>query len=163
MDKPSKKKDRILGLISVIVAAFFIYVASGLPKSEYAGDPGMALMPYIGSGIMAIFGIFVGIRPTADAKDELEGKQWIDALKMFLLYLLTAFLFWFFGFNVAVPVLIFIAAFMMSKLSATDQTFKKRLIIAVIFAAVASVVLYLAYVVGLRATLPRGVFWKLIG
>lgn len=163
MSQPSKKKDRILGIASILFAAFIIYTASGMPKSAYAGDPGPAMMPFIGSVLMAIFGIFLAVRPNEDAKNELKGRQWIDALKMFGLYILTAFLFWFLGFYVAVPVLIFIATFMMSKLSAKNQSLIHRLILALVFAIVASGVLYLAYIVGLRATLPRGTFWRMIG
>ena len=91
--EPSKKKDRILGIGSIIFAAFIMYTAAGLPKSGYAGDPGSAMMPFIGSGIMALFGIFLVVKPSEDSKSELNGKQWIDGLKMFGLYILTAFLF----------------------------------------------------------------------
>jgi len=163
MDKPSVKKDRILGLISILFGAFIFYVATGMPKSDYAGDPGTALMPYIGSVMMGVFGIFLEIKPSPDAKNELNGHQWLDALRMFALYIATALLFWLFGFVGAIPVLIFVATFMMSKLSATDKTLKQRLILALIFAVIASVVLYFAYVVGLRASLPRGIVWKYIG
>jgi len=52
---------------------------------------------------------------------------------------------------------------MLSKLSVKNSTVKHRLIISLIYGLVGGAVLYLAYVVGLRAQMPTGLIWKLLG
>jgi hypothetical protein len=64
---------------------------------------------------------------------------------------------------VAVPVALFLATFMLSKLSVKDSTVKKRLLISLVYGVVGGAVLWLAYVKGLRAAMPTGVLWKLLG
>ena len=52
--------------------------------------------------------------------------------------------------------------FLLSALSAKEAGVKKRLLMALIFAIVVGAVLYLAYVVGLGAQMPKGALIKLL-
>ena len=76
--------------------------------------------------------------------------------------LLLALLLWLLGFMFAVPIMLFIITFMLSKLSVKDSTVKHRLIISLIYGVVGGAVLYLAYVVGLKAAMPTGVLIELL-
>ena len=77
------------------------------------------------------------------------------------MYVGLALLLWLLGFVIAVPIVLFIITFMLSKLSVKDTTVKHRLIISLIYGIAGGVVLYLAYVVGLKAQMPSGLLWQL--
>ena len=80
---------------------------------------------------------------------------------MFAVYILIAVMLFLFGFAVAVPLMLFVVTFMLSKLSLKDSSRKKRLINSLIFGAVGGAVMYLAYIVGLGAKMPTGWVWTL--
>ena len=55
---------------------------------------------------------------------------------MFLVYILIAVMLFLFGFAVAVPIMLFVVTFMLSKLSLKEASLKKRIINSLIFGAV---------------------------
>ena len=111
---------------------------------------------------LAICGICLIVKQDAPGKVFLTPAQWKAAGKLFCVYLAFVLLFWLFGFVVAVPVILFVITFMLSGLSAKDAGIKKRLLMSLIFAVVGGAVLYLAYVVGLGARMPKGLILKLL-
>ena len=155
------RKDFALGVICIVLAAVITYMAMGLRATGYDGDPGPKLFPIIGSVIMAVCGIALIVAPEKEEKRFLTRAQWIAAFKLFGMYAGLALLLWLLGFMVAVPIVLFIVTYMLSKLSVKDATVKHRLIISLIDGIAGGAILYLAYVVGLKAQMPTGLLWQL--
>ena len=160
--KIKNKKDFGLGVFCIVFAALIIYLSLQLKATGYEGDPGPKMFPIIGSVIMAICGIALIIAPEKQAKVFLTKEQWKAAFGLFGMYVAFALMLWLFGFLVAVPIALFIITFMLSKLSVKDATVKHRLLISLIYGVVGGAVLYLAYVVGLKASMPTGVLIELL-
>ena len=160
--KIKNKKDFGLGVFCIVFAALIIYLSLQLKATGYEGDPGPKMFPIIGSVIMAICGIALIIAPEKDAKVFLTKEQWKAAFGLFGMYVALALMLWFFGFMIAVPIVLFIVTFMLSKLSVKDATVKHRLLISVIYGVIGGAVLYLAYVKGLKAQMPTGLLFELL-
>ena len=160
--KIKNKKDFGLGVVTLLVAVWVAYMSMQLKVSAYEGDPGPRMFPMIGSVIMAICGIALIIKQGEPGRAFLTAAQWKAAGKLFAVYVLFVLLFWAFGFIVAVPAILFIVTFMLSGLSAKDKSIKQRLIMSLIFAVIGGAALYLAYVVGLDAQMPKGIVFKLL-
>ena len=160
--KIKNKKDFGLGVFCVLLACVITAMTMQLKPSLYEGDPGPRMFPMIGSVLLAVCGIAMMIKQGEPGKAFLTATQWKEAGKLFSVYILFVLLFWAFGFVVAVPVILFIVTFLLSGLSAKDAGIKKRLLMAFIFAVICSVVLYLAYVVGLGAQMPKGELLKML-
>ena len=159
--KIKNRKDFALGVICILLAAVITYMAMGLRATGYDGDPGPKMFPIIGSVIMAACGVALIVAPEKEEKKFLTWKQWKAAFGLFGMYVGLALLLWLLGFMVAVPIVLFIVTFMLSKLSVKDATVKHRLIISLIYGIVGGAVLYLAYVIGLKAQMPSGLLWQL--
>ena len=160
--KIKNKKDFGLGVFCILFAALIAYLSMQLKATGYEGDPGPKMFPMIGSVIMAICGIALIVAPEKEAKVFLTKTQWKAALGLFGVYVLLAVLLWLLGFMFAVPIVLFIVTFMLSKLSVKDATVKHRLLISLIFGVVGGAVLYLAYIVGLKAQMPTGLLIELL-
>ncbi len=160
--KIKNKKDFGLGVFCILFAALIIYLSLQLKATSYEGDPGPKMFPIIGSVIMAICGIALIIAPEKEQKAFLTWKQWKAAFGLFGMYVALALLLWLFGFMIAVPVVLFIVTFMLSKLSVKDATVKHRLLISLIYGIIGGAVLYLAYIVGLKANMPSGLLIELL-
>ncbi len=159
--KIKNKKDFGLGVFCILFAALITYMSLQLKATGYKGDPGPKMFPIIGGVIMAICGIALILAPEKEQKAFLTWSQWKAAFGLFGMYVGLALLLWLLGFIVAVPIVLFIVTFMLSKLSVKDATVKHRLIISLIFGVVGGAVLYLAYVVGLKAQVPTGLLWQI--
>ena len=160
--KIKNKKDFGLGVFCILFAALIIYLSLHLKGSGYDGDPGPKMFPIIGSVIMAICGIALIIAPEKEQKAFLTWSQWKAAFGLFGMYVGLALLLWLLGFMIAVPIVLFIITFMLSKLSVKDATVKHRLLISLIYGVVGGAVLYLAYIVGLKAQMPTGLLIELL-
>ena len=155
-------KNRILGFISLGIAIWVAWMSMGLKATAYQGDPGPRMFPLIGSVIMAVCGIVLIIAPGAKEKVFLTKEQWKSCAKLFSMYLLLILLLYLGGFLAAVPVMLFIITFMLSKLSMTDKSTKQRLITSLIFGIVGGIVLYLLYVKLLDAKMPTGILVSML-
>ena len=160
--KIKNKKDLGLGVFCILFAALIIYLSLQLKATGYEGDPGPKMFPIIGSVIMAVCGIALIIAPEKNQKVFLTKEQWKAAGGLFAMYVLFAVLLWLLGFMFAVPIMLFIVTFLLSKLSVKDSTVKHRLLISLIYGVVGGAVLYLAYVKGLKAQMPTGVLIELL-
>ena len=116
----------------------------------------------IGSVIIAVCGIALIVAPEKKQKVFLTWAQWKAAFGLFGMYVGLAVLLWLFGFMIAVPIVLFIVTFMLSKLSVKDSTVRHRLLISLIYGLVGGAVLYLAYIVGLKAKMPTGLLIQLL-
>jgi len=159
--KNKSKKDMVSGALAVIFSAIIIWLSLQLEDSGYAGDPGPRMFPLIGAVIMGVCGIIQLIKPGKEDKQFLTKKQWADAGIIMLCYIAFAALLYFFGFGVAAPVVLFVLTYLMSSLSMSSATKKKRLITSLIYAVLAGAAVYVVYILLLKARLPKGVFWKL--
>ena len=160
--KIKNKKDFGLGVFCILFAALIIYMSVQLKTTNYEGDPGPKMFPIIGSVIMAICGIALIVAPEKEQKVFLTWTQWKAAFGLFGMYVGLAVLLWLLGFMIAVPIVLFIVTFMLSKLSVKDSTVKHRLLISLIYGIVGGAVLYLAYIVGLKAKMPTGLLIQLL-
>ena len=160
--KIKNKKDFGLGVFTLLFAVWVAYMSMQLKASVYEGDPGPRMFPLIGSVIMAICGIALIVKQGEPGRAFLTGAQWKAAGKLFAVYIVFVALFWAFGFLVAVPAILFVITFMLSGLSAKDAGVKKRLLISLIFGILGGIALYLIYVVGLDAQMPKGYVFKLL-
>ena len=160
--KIKNKKDFGLGVFCVLLAVWIAFMTMQLKPSLYEGDPGPRMFPMIGSVLIAACGIALIIKQGEPGRAFLSAAQWKAAGKLFSIYIFFVLLFWAFGFVVAVPVILFIVTFMLSGLSAKDKSVKQRLMMSLIFAVIGGAALYLAYVVGLDAQMPKGFVFKLL-
>lgn len=158
--KIKNKLDFGLGIGTLLVSLWIIYMTMQLPAAEYQGDPGPKMFPMIGAVIMLICGIGLIIKQDAPGKVFLTKKQWLDAGKIFGIYLFTFFLMYVFGWPVAVFVILFILTFVLSSISMPDASIKKRVITSLIWAVIAGLAVYFIYKVGLKAKLPKGLMNK---
>ena len=159
--KIKNKKDFGLGVFTLLLAVWVAYMSMQLKAPVYEGDPGPRMFPMIGSVVMALCGIALMIKQGEPGKKFLSATQWKAAGKLFSVYILFVLLFWAFGFVVAVPAILFIVTFMLSGLSAKDKSVKQRLVMSLVFAVVGGAALYLAYVVGLDAKMPKAAIMQL--
>ena len=151
----------MLGAVSLLISVWIMYMSMQLPATRYEGDPGPRMFQIMGAAILALCGIALLIAPEKGTSQFMTKAQWLAAGKMFLAYIVIIALLYFFGFIVAVPVMLFVVTFMLSKLSVKDASTKKRLLISLIFGLVCGAALYLIYVIALDAKMPGGVFWNL--
>ena len=161
--KNSNTKDRILGICSVLLSAWMIFVTTKLNFPTSKGDPGPKLFPYIGAAIILICGIILIIKPGKNSKQFMTKEQWKSAAVIFGVYLLFCLLLWVVGFMIAVPIMLFILTLMFQAQSRPDDSVKKRVIRSLIYAIIAGALIYVAYVIGLQAKLPTGLLFGLFG
>ena len=157
--KTRSKKDMILGIASVLISLWIVMETMGLQVIEKRGDPGSRLFPLIGAAIMFICGLAIIIKPGSEEKKFLTKEQWKSAGLIFGVYCLCAILFWLVGFMIAVPIILFIVTFLFQGQSRPDDPKSKRLIRSIIYAVIAGAALYVIYVIGLQADLPKGLIF----
>ena len=155
-------KNRILGVISLALSAWITYMALNLRATAFQGDPGPKMFPLIGAALLAVCGIVMVVAPGPKEGVFLTKEQWKACAKLFSMYLLLALLLYLFGFLGAVPVMLFLITFMLSKLSLTNKTTKQRLVTSLIFGIVGGIVLYLLYVKLLEAQMPTGIIIEML-
>ncbi len=154
------KKDQVLGIIGLVLSAFIIWQTSMLKATAFIGDPGPKMFPYLASALLAVCSIVLIIKPDKKAKTFLKKDEWIRAVSLFGVYVANLILMHFFGFNVAVPVTLFVITFTFSKMSSKGTGLRARLIKSFLYAAIGFAVLYLFYDVALEAQLPKGILFK---
>ena len=143
------KKDRLLGIIVLVIAAFFAYFTGKLGSTNFEGDPGPKMFPYMGSIIMALCGIILLVKPEKKEKGKFLSR---DELKHAALL---------FGIYVLFVVMMFVVSFLFSKISDPGATARARVIRSLIYSVAVTAALYLVYVVALDAKLPSGALLKL--
>ena len=157
------KKDRLLGIIVLVIAAFFAYFTGKLGATNVEGDPGPKMFPYMGSIIMALCGIMLLVKPEKKEKGKFLSRDELKhAALLFGIYVLFVVMMKYLGFVITAPIVLFIVSFLFSKISDPDAATKKRIIRSLIYSAAVTAALYLVYVVALDAKLPSGALLKLL-
>ena len=158
--KITNKKDFITGIVTLVVSAWIIWMTTRLPATVYEGDPGPKMFPMIGGVLMAICGILLLIKQGPETPQYLTKKQWKAAGTIFGIYVLFLLLMYVFGWVVGMPLTLFVLTFTLSSISMPDATIKKRLLTSLIWAVCCGAGIYLAYKVGLKARVPKGLLDK---
>lgn len=154
------KKDSVIGIITLLVSAWIIWMTVGLEGSGYEGDPGPKMFPMIGGVLMAVCGLLLVIKPEKESKAFLTKEQWKRCGIIFGTYVLFLVLMYVFGWTVGMPITLFVLTFILSSVSMPDASIKKRIITSLIWAVCCGAGIYLAYKVGLKARVPKGLLDK---
>lgn len=158
--KITNKRDFFTGLVTVLISAWIIWETMNLAGTVYEGDPGPKMFPMIGGVLMAVCGIILMIKQGEQQKQFLTKEQWGKCAIIFGIYALFLLLMYVFGWIVAMPVILFVLTFVLSSVSMPDATIKKRIITSLIWAVCCGAGIYLAYKVGLKASVPKGLMNK---
>ena len=155
------KKDQILGIAALIIAAFYAFHVSKLPPTSYVADPGPKMFPMAGCLILGICGILLIIHPSkAEGKALFTKEQWLHCWLLFGIYVLYLVLLWLVGFTYAVPVILLVLSYVFSFVTKPDEAFKKRIVKTLIYTVVLGAAVYVLYVVVLDAQLPGGILFR---
>lgn len=156
----TNNKDRITGIITLLVSAWIIWMTTKLPATVYEGDPGPKMFPMIGGVLMAVCGLILIVKQGSESPAYLTKDQWKKAGTIFGIYVLFLILMYIFGWTVGMPITLFILTFTLSSISMPDASIKKRLLTSLIWAVCCGAGIYLAYKVGLKARVPKGLLDK---
>lgn len=158
----SKTKDRILGVILLLISLFFFYFTMQQESPRFEGDPGPKMFPLIGCVLTAVCGILTIVHPDKTAhKTYLTKEEFKRAAKLFGLYAAFLVLIWGVGFMITAPLLLFAISVLFSFESRPDDPWGKRILRSAIYAVIVGGALYLLYVTVLQTQLPTGALWKL--
>ena len=156
------KKDRLLGIILLLVSLFFFYFTMQQESARFEGDPGPKMFPLIGCILTAACGVLTLVHPEKkEGKTYLTKEEFKRAAKLFGLYAAFLLLIWALGFMITAPLLLFLISVLFSYESRPDDPIGKRLIRSAIYAVIVGAALYLLYVTALQTQLPKGALWQL--
>ena len=144
-------KDRLLGIILLIVSLVFAYYTTGIKQSEFIGDPGPRLFPYIACFLIGLFSLVLIVRKDQSSKKAYMTKeQWKRYWILFGIYTLNYLAMHWVGYKVSIPLTLLLTCFLFSRGSGVAAWKKIVYVIGV------TVVIYLLYVVLLESNLPAG-------
>lgn len=146
-------KDKVLGIIGLIIAGYFAYQTSILPPSVVQGDPGPKVFPYLGCFLIGIVSVYFVFKKCDGSKQFLSSDEWKRLFKLFGLYVLFFILLWLVGYMIAIPVSLFLISWLFS----IDSKIWK----IAVYSIGVSALIYLAYIVAMDSVLPTGILWKL--
>ena len=146
--KKKMAKDRVLAIILLIIAAFFIWQTTGIEPRATEGDPGARAFPYLGSAVLIVCALILLIKPGPDSQrmnlNKDEKKRLLIMIGLYFLIIAGGIVF---GVLYILPVVLFIVSYLFSKSSRPEYTTKKRVIQTLIYTVVLSAALYAIYVV----------------
>lgn len=149
-------KDRVTGLISLLLGIGVAIMTSQLPESNMQSDIGPAVFPYITAFTLTFCGAGLLIK-----KPDVEKEPYFDKPALIRLAKISAVLIGYiilealFGFVLPTIAALFVLCMMFSKPGQTKWWH------ALIFAVVFTVVVYLLFTEGFAMVLPRGKLLKL--
>jgi len=149
--KKEINKDRLLGVIMLLISLLFAYYTTGIKQSDIVGDPGPRLFPYISCFMIGGFSLVLIVRRNQTTyKQFLTKEQWIRYWKLFSLYVLNYLLLHFCGYKAAIPATLCLTCFLFSKGSGVAH-WKKILYVVAVSAAI-----IIIYTKLLGVNLPAG-------
>ena len=158
----AKTKDRLLGIILLLISLFFFYFTMQQESPRFEGDPGPKMFPLIGCVLTAVCGVLTLVHPEKkEGKTYLTREEFKRAAKLFGLYAAFLLLIWALGFMITAPLLLFAISVLFSYESRPDDPIGKRLLRSAIYAIIVGAALYLLYVTALQTQLPKGALWQL--
>ncbi len=146
-------RDRVTGLIAVLLGAAIAFMTSQLPPTTMAGDIGPKAFPYISAGIMVICGVGLLINGKVKSPAYYTGKQFgrLCLISAVMLGFIVAMQF--LGYVIACFAALLILCTMFSQ--GKDIAVWKR----VVFAAAMTAVMYLMFEKVFSIPLPGGVLF----
>ena len=154
-------KDRVLAIILLIIAAFFIWQTTGIEPRATEGDPGARAFPYLGSAVLIVCALILLIKPGPDSQrmnlNKDEKKRLLIMIGLYFLIIAGGIVF---GVLYILPVVLFIVSYLFSKSSRPEYTTKKRVIQTLIYTVVLSAALYAIYVVLLDIQIRPGILFR---
>ena len=158
----AKTKDRVLGIILLLISLFFFIFTMQQETARFEGDPGPKMFPLIGCILTAVCGVLTVVHPEKkEGKVYLTKEEFKRAAKLFGLYALFLVLIWGVGFMITAPVLLFAISYLFSFESRPDDPTGTRILRSAIYAVIVGAALYLLYVTALQTQLPKGALWQL--
>lgn len=149
-------RDRIVGLVTVIMGALVALGTTQIADSNMAGDPGPKVFPFISAGILLVCGIILLVRkPAGEVKPFLQGqeiKRFLTIIGVIAAYIV---LMWAVGFAIPTFLMVLVMCLMFGK------DVKTPVWQAAIYALVVTAVLYAVFVMALHLRLPVGSLIKL--
>lgn len=159
--KKKMAKDRVLAIILLIIAAFFIWQTTGIEPRATEGDPGARAFPYLGSAVLIVCALILLIKPGPDSQrmnlNKDEKKRLLIMIGLYFLIIAGGIVF---GVLYILPVVLFIVSYLFSKSSRPEYTTKKRVIQTLIYTVVLSAALYAIYVVLLDIQIRPGILFR---
>ena len=150
-------KDRVTGIIAVMLGIVVVILTSRLPNSNMANDIGPRAFPYITSGILILTGVTIFFKkPSGEAKPffkhgALSVKRFIAIWVVLILYVAAMN---FFGFPIPTVAVLMTMCLMFGKDPEHGVNIKP--VQAVIYSVIVTVVLYVVFTVVLHLRLPIG-------
>lgn len=148
-----KKKDRLVGIIVVVLGILISIAALQIPDKSSATDPGSRLFPLIGSVGMIIFGAgtFFTAKDEDGFKPAVKKEGWARLVKVVIVFILYTIALKLVGFLISTP-------FMMYALVALFSYEKKIPIWKnALFSVGVSAVIWFVFVKMLTVMLPGGI------
>lgn len=144
-------RDRMTGVISVILGIIVAAYAFFLPPSGAEGDVGPALFPYIAAVLLIFCGLVLAVKRSGQTPRFFtdSGQLW-RFLIITLVYILYGVLLWAVGFLIATPIACFVLCRMMGG-SDGGSSWNHAL-----FSLVVTGVVYYSFYVALSLKLPVG-------
>ena len=159
--KKKMAKDRVLAIILLIIAAFFIWQTTVIEPRATEGDPGARAFPYLGSAVLIVCALILLIKPGPDSQrmnlNKDEKKRLLIMIGLYFLIIAGGIVF---GILYILPVVLFIVSYLFSKSSRPEYTTKKRVIQTLIYTVVLSAALYAIYVVLLDIQIRPGILFR---
>lgn len=144
-------KDRILGIIMLVVSLVFAYYTTGIKNTNIVGDPGPRVFPYIGCFMIGVFSLVLIVRKNPEEyKEYMTAEQWKRFWVLFGIYVINYLALHWLGYKVAIPLTVALTCFLFSKGSGV-ATWKK-----IAYVILVAVGMYVIYVQFLGANLPAG-------
>ena len=159
--KKKMAKDRVLAIILLIIAAFFIWQTTGIEPRATEGDPGARAFPYLGSAVLIVCALILLIKPGPDSQrmnlNKDEKKRLLIMIGLYFLIIAGGIVF---GVLYILPVVLFIVSYLFSKSSRPEYTTKKRVIQTLIYTVCLSAALYAIYVLLLDIQIRPGILFR---
>jgi len=143
-------RDRVTGLIAVILGGLIALSTSQLPASTMVGDIGPRVFPYIAAGILVFCGAGLCLTGKQPSPVYYTKAQFGRLIQIFVVALLYVLAMQYLGYSIATFSCVFVLCTMFSK--NTRIRWWKRLIYAGIF----TTFIYLGIVSLLKIPLPTG-------
>lgn len=150
-----KKKDRIVGLILMIIGiSLALLTFIQIPSSASGSDPGARAFPLIGS-----IGLFIcGLGVSINAKDKaiesfLDKAGWRRTAELCIAFALYVIVLKYVGFVIASPIFIFTAT------SLFEYDARVPIVKRLLFSIVTTAAIWFVFVRVLAVTLPTGIIF----
>lgn len=151
------KKDRLIGLVSLVLGGIFLALTLQIPmlaNSSSATEPGPRLFPMIACILLIICGLGLIFQKQAESETFLtkeQAKRLFILLGAFILYCVGLY---FVGFVIMTPILLFVT---MSMFAGEKNL---SLIVKLVYSVGLTALIYLVFVVFLKTNVPMGLLFK---